>query len=282
MDPISTLPVPPPLPIWVSYVAVAVGGIAGASHAARRGFDVIGVLGLAVATGLGGLLLRDILLQKGTPVVLTDPRYLLAAAIAALGGFFFAGSIARPHRPLIVLDALSLGLFVSLGASAALYFQLSWIAAIFLGVTTAVGGGLLRDLLSGQTPTLLQPGIISGLAALIGAMVFVLLSWANWPAFWIQVVTISTVFAVRIGAIWRRWEAPRPVDMPERISDALAHTQLPDIDPSHLLPRVGLTVQPWRVPHAPADRGADSARTSDDDDSPAPAAQPAHDPMNGP
>lgn len=66
------------LPVWTLYLAVVVGGVAGATYAARRGFDVIGVLALSVTTGLGGLLMRDILLARG-PVVLRDSGFIWSA-----------------------------------------------------------------------------------------------------------------------------------------------------------------------------------------------------------
>lgn len=205
------------MPVWSSYAAVGVGGVAGASHAARRGFDVIGVMGLAIAGGLGGLLLRDMLLQKGTPVVLTDPRYLLIASLAALYGFFFAGLIARLASVLLVLDALAMGLFVSLGASAAYYYNLSTVAAVFLGVTTAVGGTILRDLLSGEPPSIMRPGVFTGLAALFGAIVYAILHNLNWPALTAQMLTIFSVFALRLLAVWRGWESPTAVDATDKL-----------------------------------------------------------------
>ena len=209
----------PSLPVWSSYAAVMVGGVAGVSHAARRGFDVIGVLGLAIAGGLGGLLLRDVLLQKGTPVVLTDPRYLLFAALAALIGFFFAGLIARFLSVLLVLDALAMGLFVSLGASAAFYYDLGAPAAVFLGVTTGVGGTVLRDLLSGEPPSVMRPGIFSGVAAMFGALVYVSLGELGVDTFLNQLATIIAVFGMRLLALWRGWESPTSVAVTDRLWD---------------------------------------------------------------
>ncbi len=227
----------PSVPAWSAYLAVAVGGIAGASHAARRGFDVIGVLGLAAATGVGGLLLRDVLLQKGTPVVLTDPRYLLSAAFAALLGFFFARAISTLSRVLLGLDALAMGLFVALGSSAAIFFGLGVAPAVFLGLVTAIGGGILRDVLSGEAPAVLRPGIFSGVAALIGAVTFVALYEFGLPTFWNQIATIGTVFIVRILALWRGWESPTPVDMTDRLSHMLSHARVaPSFRPHMHLP----------------------------------------------
>jgi hypothetical protein len=125
-----TLDLPASLPSWTQLAAVAVGAVGGAAYAARRGFDVVGVLLLAVAAGLGGLLLRDTLLQNGTSIVLTDGRYLLIAVGAAILGFFFAGLIDRLEPVIVVLDALALGFLCTVGASAALSIRLSPIAAV--------------------------------------------------------------------------------------------------------------------------------------------------------
>ncbi len=216
---LETLGMTPSLPSWSAYAAVMVGGVAGASHAARRGFDVIGVVGLAVAGGVGGLLLRDVLLQKGTPVVLTDPLYLLLASLAAVIGFFFAGLIARMSRLLLGLDALAMGLFVSLGASAAFFFGLDAVSAVFLGVTTGIGGTILRDLLSGEPPSVMRPGIFSGLAALFGALVFVALFELTVPIFFAQVAAIVAVAGLRVLALWRGWESPTSIDVTDRLWD---------------------------------------------------------------
>jgi hypothetical protein len=107
------------LPNWTLYLAVVVGGVAGATYAARRGFDVIGVLALSVTTGLGGLLLRDILLGRG-PIVLRDNAFIWSAVLAAVVGFFFAGYIARFDRPLLAMEALAMGLLATVGADSAL------------------------------------------------------------------------------------------------------------------------------------------------------------------
>ena len=218
------------LPAWTPYAAVLVGGLVGASHAARRGFDVIGVLGLAIAGGLGGLLLRDVLLQKGTPVVLTDPRYLLTATLAALLGFFFAGLISSLGRVLMVLDALSLGLFATLGASAALYYGMGPAPAVFLGLTTAVGGIILRDVLSGEPPSIMRPGIFIGVAALFGACVFVGLRELGVSSGLAQIATILVVFGLRLLAVWRKWESPTSIDLTDRMWELWSRHRDPAAD----------------------------------------------------
>jgi uncharacterized membrane protein YeiH len=215
-----TLDLPASLPSWTQLAAVAVGAVGGAAYAARRGFDVVGVLLLAVAAGLGGLLLRDTLLQNGTSIVLTDGRYLLIAVAAAVIGFFFAGLIDRLEPVIVVLDALALGFFCTVGASAALSIRLSPVAAVFIGSVTAAGGLVLRDLLAGDAPTVLRPGVFTAAAAFFGALAFVLLvqstGIANGQA---QILAMLVVFVVRLLAIRLAWQTRPARDLTTRLWD---------------------------------------------------------------
>lgn len=207
----------PALPEWSTYAAVAFGGLAGAAFAARRGFDVIGVLGLAIAQGMGGLMLSAILLQTGTPEVLLDGRYLLIVTVAAAIGFFFAGLIARAVQSAILLDALSLGLLCAVGTNAALRTGLSDIPAIFIGVMTAVGGMILRDILAGRAPEVLRPGIFIAFAALIGAVVFVLLVNIGATRAFAQFATLFVVTAIRFLSVRFNWATREPKDLSNRV-----------------------------------------------------------------
>lgn len=209
---------PTALPAWTQLAAVGVGAVAGAAYAARRGFDVVGILSLAVAQGLGGLLLRDTLLQRGTSVVLVDGRYLLIALGAAVVGFFFAGLIDRLDPVVVVLDAAALGFLCTVGASAALRLQLSGAAAVFIGTATAAGGLILRDLLAGEAPRVLRPGVITATVGFLGALTFVCLvlltPLANGQA---QILAVLVVFVVRILAVRYSWRTRPAHDLGERV-----------------------------------------------------------------
>lgn len=206
------------LPSWTAYLAVVSGALGGAIAAAKRGYDFIGVLGLALAAGLGGLLLRDILLQVGTPLVLREPWFIASAGSVAILGFFFAGLLIRIRPLLIVLDALSMGLLVTLGCLTAINQGLPFAAVIFIGVLTAVGGQLLRDILAGDSPQLLKPGVFTAVAALAGALLFEFLQTriVDGQA---QVATIVLVFALRMLAEWRKWETKPAQDLSDRVWD---------------------------------------------------------------
>ena len=108
-----------PLPSWTTYAAVAVSGLAGATYAAKRGFDVIGVFGIAFATGLGGLLIHDLLITTGTPEH-PDAATICGGGILDRPWFFFAGLISLFDSVMVILDGLAMGFLCTLVAGAAL------------------------------------------------------------------------------------------------------------------------------------------------------------------
>jgi len=214
------------LPAWTQLAAAGVGAVSGAVYAAKRGFDAVGVLMLAVAEGLGGLLLRDTLLQTGTSVVLLDGRYLLVATVAAVVGFFFAGLVDRLEGVILVLDAVALGFFCTVGADAALGISLSPIAAVFIGTVTAVGGLVLRDLLAGDAPRVLRPGVFTAAAAFFGALAFVLIeTLTSVPSGQAQILAMLVVFAVRLLAVRLEWRTRSASEISDRVWAVWARTE---------------------------------------------------------
>lgn len=207
----------PALPAWSPYAAVGFGALSGAAFAAQRGFDIIGVLGLAVAQGMGGLLLMAILLQTGTPAVLTDGRYLMIVAVASAIGFFFAGLLARALRSAALFDALSLGLLCAIGTNGALRSGLNSLPSVFIGVMTAVGGLILRDVMAGRAPEILRPGTYAAFAALVGATVFVLLVDVGASRAFAQLATVVVVTAVRLLSIRYGWVTHEATDFSNKI-----------------------------------------------------------------
>lgn len=207
----------PALPDWSPYAAVGFGALAGAAFAARRGFDVIGVLGLAVAQGIGGLLLMAMLLQTGTAGVLTDGRYLVIVGVAGGLGFFFAGLMAQAVRAATLLDGLSLGLLCAIGTNEALRSRLDSVPAVFIGVMTAVGGLILRDIMAGRAPEVLRPGIYVAFAALAGATVFVLLVDVGASRAFAQVTTLIVVTTIRLLSIRFGWATHEARDFSGRV-----------------------------------------------------------------
>ena len=111
---------PVTVPLYLDLAAVFLGGLSGSLHAVRRGFAITGLVALAVAAGLGGGILRDILLQNGPPVALKNPWYLPTVLVAAGIGFVFGSMMKQVRKPIIVMDAVWLGLYAVVGAQKAL------------------------------------------------------------------------------------------------------------------------------------------------------------------
>lgn len=207
----------PSLPRWVDLAAVLIGSLTGAATAVRRGFDIAGVLVLSIVMGFGGGIVRDVLLQDGPPAAMADSTYLLLALAAAAVGFFFASVVDRISPMVQTLDALSLGVFAAVGFLKGLDSDLPVISIILLGVVTAVGGGIIRDVLCGEVPDVFRPGHLNMSAVLVGLLVLQCCEWLGVSrsiSVWSCVVLI---FALRMGSIRMGWKAPVPLDLGVRM-----------------------------------------------------------------
>lgn len=137
-------------------------------------FDILGVAVFAILMGLGGGIVRDLLLNQ-VPAALRNDSYLLTAVGGGVVGMLAAELISRPSRPLQALDAGVVGLFVVVGAVKTESAGLPGAATILLGTIT--GGGVMRDLLAQRPVALVQRDTPYALVALVGAMTFVLFHW---------------------------------------------------------------------------------------------------------
>src|ERR1700710_2847899 len=196
------------VPAQVDLAAIVVGALTGGLLAAREGFAVSGVLLLAVSGGLGGGLIRDVLLAEGPPVALTDRSYLPVVAATAAVTFFFSGWLSRLTGLLVVLDAVTLGFFTVIGAQKAQLAALPSASFVFIGTVTAVGGAVIRDVLLAQRADIVQPGPYNAVAALIGAAALTVLAGPlDLPPLPVTAVVIVLVAALRVLSVWRGWGA---------------------------------------------------------------------------
>ncbi len=163
----------------LDWLGVTVFTVTGALAASRKEMDFVGFAVLGTATGIGGGTLRDLLL--GLPVFWTvQPAYLLAC-LAVSGAVFFTAHIPQSrYRYLLWLDALGLALFAVAGTERALQAGASPLVAIVMGVVTATFGGVIRDLLGGESPVILSREIYAS-AAGAGAAVFAGLTLLDAP-----------------------------------------------------------------------------------------------------
>lgn len=191
----------------------------GALAAIRKRYDVVGILVLALATGLGGALLRDgLFLQTSVPAVLADGRYLGAVLAGAAVAAWFARHLHRLRLAIVLLDALALGTYGVVGAQKSLAAGLPFLSALLVGVVNAVGGGILRDILVREEPLIFKPGEFYALAAMAGCALFLLLARLGFPGEAAAVPAIAVAFLVRLLSIRLGWRtgafAPEDAERP--------------------------------------------------------------------
>ena len=203
-----------PLLLAVDLLGTFVFALSGALLAARLRFDVFGVAVLALVAGLGGGVIRDVLIAAGPAVALTDGRYGVAALAAAVLGFVAHHPLERMGPAVRVFDAGGLGFFAVAGTSKALSAGLRPFAAIVLGVLTGVGGGMIRDLLAGEVPLVLRREIYA-VAALAGAVIVAVADVLGRYGPLTAGIAVAVTIAVRMVAVVRRWDAPRPSPPPD-------------------------------------------------------------------
>ena len=192
------------IPLWADLTAVGLGGIQGALFASgfrgQRRLDFLGVAIIGVMLGLGGGLIRDLLLNV-TPSMLRDNWYLVTAAGAALLGMLLAGIFQRLNAVIVGLDAVVIGMFGAFGTTKALSFGLPVIPAIFVGVCAAVGGGVLRDVLVGLPVAIMHVGSLYAVAAGAGAVAVVVLHALGVPIAAAAVTGIVVTTIIRLLAV---------------------------------------------------------------------------------
>ncbi len=154
----------------MSLAGIFVFAISGAVAGIRRQCDIFGVLVLAVTASLFGGIARDVLLGALPPANLQSWEYLAAAGAAAVVSFYFYPLVSRLDNPVEIFDAIGLGVFTVIGTEKALFYGLNAPWAIVLGVITAIGGGIARDVLLGQMPIVLRAEIYAT-AALLGSAI---------------------------------------------------------------------------------------------------------------
>ncbi|MGY2074312.1 trimeric intracellular cation channel family protein [Blastococcus sp. SYSU DS0828] len=194
----------------LDLIGVFAFAVSGALMAISRDYDVVGIAILAVVTALGGGIVRDLVLGDTPPPAFSRWQYLVVALAAAAVTSVAHPWLARLSRPLLVFDAAGLGLFCVAGTEKALDHGLAPVAAALLGVTTAVGGGVLRDVLARETPALFRADSeLYAVPAVVGALVVGVASTfdADGPALGAGVA--AAIFVVRVLALQRHWRGPR-------------------------------------------------------------------------
>jgi uncharacterized membrane protein YeiH len=191
----------------LDLTGVFANAVLGGVIARAERFDPIGFATLAMLSGLGGGLIRDTLLQHGTPIALTDYAYPLTALAGALLAFLLRVEGRLWDRVFVLVDAIALGCWAAAGAQKTLGVGLGWLPALLLGTITAVGGGFVRDVVLHRVPGIFGGNTLYATCALAASGTMIALDRAGH-------VSTGLVTATVVGAVlcllarWRGWRLP--------------------------------------------------------------------------
>jgi uncharacterized membrane protein YeiH len=199
------------LVIALDLLGTLVFAISGALAGAKQRLDFFGIMVVSFTAGNFGGITRDVLIGAVPPAAISDWRYL---AVSLMAGFliFWHPSIDRLRKAILVLDAAGLALFAVSGTQKALAFGLNPSMAALLGMLTGIGGGMMRDLLLNEIPTVLRSEIYA-VAALAGAVIVVAGNMLKLPSTPIAIGGAILCFAIRMIAVRRSWHLPTPLPM---------------------------------------------------------------------
>lgn len=184
---------------------VFTNAILGGMVARDKRLDPVGFAALALLSGLGGGIIRDTLLQHGPPVALTDSLYALTAIGGAVVAFVLPVRGRTWNISFLVIDALALGCWATVGTQKTLSLGLGWLPALLLGTITAVGGGALRDLFVLRIPQIFGGNTLYASCAIVASAVVIAFWYAGQPV-------VGSLAGTAVGAVmcvvarWRRWQ----------------------------------------------------------------------------
>ncbi|WP_349826698.1 trimeric intracellular cation channel family protein [Brevibacterium litoralis] len=189
---------------------VFVFALSGNILAIRKGYDLTGSVLLGFLAGLGGGMVRDVLTGR-VPVSLVNPIYMAVPVLAAIAVYFIGTRVAQVRRTLVTCDAIGLALFCMTGTVIALEADLPVPAALLMGVLTAAGGGILRDVVANEAPSVFNAADLYLVPALTGAGLTALAVRLDLWNIWSALVIGVFVVGFRLLSLRLRWRVPSPV-----------------------------------------------------------------------
>lgn len=201
----------------IDLTGVLANAMLGGVIARGARLDPVGFATLAILSGLGGGLIRDTLLQHGTPVALTGPAYIPTALAGAMAAFFLRvdGRLWTHAFPFV--DALALGCWAATGAQRTLADGLAWLPAVLLGTITAVGGGMTRDIFLRRIPQIFGGNTLYATSAVLASGVMVVLYRLGHASLGLILATLTGA-GLTLLARWRGWGLPEAdVSQPPRV-----------------------------------------------------------------
>ncbi|MEV6110763.1 trimeric intracellular cation channel family protein [Streptomyces sp. NPDC051940] len=195
---------------WLDVVGIFVFALSGALLGVRKNLDVFGMAVLAESTALGGGLFRDLVIGAVPPAAFDDLGYFLTPLVATALVFFLHPEVERINKAVGLFDAAGLGLFCVTGTTKAYEYGLGLTASVALGMATAIGGGVLRDLLAGDAPQVLRwDRDLYAVPAIVGATAVALLIQTDHLNGTTASAAAALAFLLRLAAMRYGWRAPR-------------------------------------------------------------------------
>ena len=180
--------------------------------ASKKSLDFVGTYALAVVTAFGGGTVRDVLLDRRPFFWVSRSEYLIIIFALCLP-FVYSRRVHEWSRQLVargeLVDALGLGFFTVVGVTMAQELKLPWAVAVLMGVITATGGGVMRDLLINEIPVIFRHGTeLYTTSAFAGAIVFIALERVHSPI--AVIASVSVAVGLRLYSVWKGASLPRP------------------------------------------------------------------------
>lgn len=187
------------------FLAVVIGATTGALFALTRKLDIVGTVSIALVAAYGGGIMRDVLLSSHGFFFMENPALVVACALIAVVVFALGGRAQRLERGLFYADALSMAWFALAGSSKAWDADVGIVLTIVLGTVTAVGGGALRDVCVGETPSIFKEGNFYALSGFAGAAFFVACSALGAPLVLSSTGCVVIAFALTLASRQFGW-----------------------------------------------------------------------------
>lgn len=210
------------IPFWFELTATTVYAVSGAMSASRAQYDLLGTVTMATIVGLFGGIMRDVLLQDYGIYAFQRPELMIACIICGVVVFYFGRLILYLDPVTEVVDTIGVGLWTVVGAGKALSAGLGIVPSIIMGLLTAVGGGIVRDVLMNKPVAVFQPGSYYGSAVAIGATAFSLMHANHILDQWAGVICVTLVIGIRLGSVVFGWHTRPSRDLTVPMADALA------------------------------------------------------------
>ena len=192
---------------WITLVAVVVSSTSAVLKAGFKKFDLFGVIIIAIATGLGGGSLRDMLLDRDV-FWIHDQVFFIASLISAIGIFIYARLIKISHRFFLIPDAAGLATFAIAGTLVSMMMGTPWLIASFMGVMTGTMGGIFRDILCNETPLVFHSPLYATVSWL-GSLLFIGLIYINIDVTISAITAGLFIFITRLLAIYYNINLPK-------------------------------------------------------------------------